>query len=97
MDIRHQKERVTKSATFEMIEEATGEKLRVAIVQDVYGINIKPEGYGEGLFPITLDFFKGSADNIDDPLRILVWADPENEDPSDVVSLRHIKNKEGSP
>lgn len=94
LDIQEQEEKVVKSATFELVDEATGERLRVVVVQDAYGLNIKPEGYGDCKFPIALDFFKGSKERVNDPLRVLVWSDPELEDPTHMISLDLVKNKE---
>ena len=94
LDIQEQEEKVVKSATFELVDEATGERLRVVVVQDAYGLNIKPEGYGDCMFPITLDFFKGSKERVNDPLRVLVWSDPELEDPTHTISLDLVKNEE---
>ena len=94
LDAQQQKERTVKSATFELVEETTGEKLKVVVVQDVYGLNIKPEGYGDCSYPISLDFFKGSPEREKDPLKLMVWADPEMDDPSSVISLDLVKNEE---
>lgn len=94
LDKKWQTKDIVKSATFELVEETTGEKLKVVVIQDCYGLNIKPEGYGDGLSPITLDFFKGGEDREKDPLRVFVWSDKEEEDPSHIISLDLVKNEE---
>ena len=94
LDKKYQNEDVVERAAFEIIDEASGSKLRVVVIKDTYGLNIKPLGYGDGLSPVTLDFFSGKNDTDDDPLRVVVWADKENEDPTDIISLAGVKNNE---
>lgn len=94
LDKKYQSDKVVESATFEMVDEVTGEKLKVVVIKDCYGLNIKPEGYGDGLSPVTLDYFSGTDAEKRGPLRVLVWNDPEIEDPTHTISLDLVKNKE---
>ncbi len=92
MDEEHQVDDIVKTATFEINDEVSGDKLKVVVFQDAYGLKIKPEGYGNDFAPVSLDFFSGSEDTGKGPLSVLVWSNPEEEEPTHKIPLDLMKN-----
>ena len=81
-----------EEAAFDLVDEVTGDKLRVVVIKDGYGLNIKPEGYGDGISPVLLDFF--TSESLDcGALKVIVWADPDDEEFTHCIGLNKVKNK----
>jgi hypothetical protein len=73
-----------------------GRRVKVCIVGDTKGIEIRPEGYGDHDSapgygsPVFLELHKGK-------LKLWVWADINQEDPTDEIDLEGARENAREP
>jgi len=86
---------IVRSAVFELTDEITGNKIKVTVANTAYGLSVSPEGYGGGEYPLLLDYFSSQLpEQNKGPLRVFVWADPEEDNPSHEISLDLVKDEQ---
>lgn len=90
-DMRHEKKPIVKEAVFELKDELSGKTQKVIVVQDSNGLRIKPVGYGESTFPVSLDFFDATSTK-SNPLHLVVWNNNNEEDFTHKIDLSPVRN-----
>jgi len=90
-DMRYGKNTIVKEAVFELKDELSGKTQKVIVVQDSNGLKIKPVGYGESTFPITLDFFD-ATNTKNNPLHLVVRNNNNEEDFTHKIDLSPVRN-----
>jgi len=73
---------------FELIDETAVEtqKISMNVEKIPAGVGIAPKGYGTVYddFPVLIEFYEGE-------LRVCVWSDINQEDPTHIISLEGAK------